>query len=874
MTTARRARTFSAALALTALLGAAAWFAACETTGPRAEKTEPPPAAPYGTRAPAPKDQQAQLAQQAATPPELFTLQDPAVRPGPGATLDTNIRNGFIDNDPSVNERIRNMDLGWPKAPPEPGTTGPAAAPAPPGGGGSSGGAAPTPPETKFRKELPATGRIAPPPAPKPADPGAAPPVAGDGRGVAERAPEAEQGRARDATRRDDVRPIRLPDIPGSRPALDEEIWVIRRPDRPTPDPARDDLPGSGSMVCPQPQPDGQTRHVPIPLKHTAVHAAVSGHIAAVEVVQQYHNPFASKIEAVYVFPLPENAAVSDFVMTIGARRIRGVIRDRAEAEQIYADAKSAGRVASLMTQERPNIFTQKVANIEPGAAIDVAITYYNTLAYNDGWFEFVLPMVVGPRYNPPGSYDGIGAAPDRGAGASGQPVEVPYIRPDERSGHDISVALTIDAAVPLGAIESRSHAVNTERSPGNPRRATVTLSPLDRIPNRDLVVRWQVAGDSVRSGGQWVAEASGERFFNLLLVPPRDAASLPRRPVEMVFVLDCSGSMSGRPIEQAVAAAERGLRRLQPGDTFQVINFAQSASQLGPAPLAATPANIDHAVAYLRSLFAQGGTEMINGIRASLEFPHDPQRLRFVVFLTDGYIGNEAEILAAIHPRLGNARIFSFGVGSSTNRYLLDAMARAGRGCVAHVAAGDNPVEIIDRFFDRVSRPAITDLSVSVLGADTAEIFPVTPPDLYVGRVVSLSGRIPAAQAADGPVRVLIRGSVNGRPYQSVVELDAAPTARPGGPPAPLPRIWARHKIADLADYAPAARAAAVGEELKSVALRFGLLSGATAFIAVDSLTQTMGTQRTTVPVPVPVPDGVRYDTTVPESAPARPGL
>ncbi|MBL8990264.1 MAG: VWA domain-containing protein [Phycisphaerae bacterium] len=868
MTPVRRSRTTLATLALTTMLGAAAWFAACETSNPSAEKSEAPPT--YGKQAPS------QYAQQHPSQADQLLNMPPPVPPTSGGlATNQNSRNGFIDNDPSGNERIRNMDLGVPGPASEPpASAAPGGKAGDPGGGGGGLGKD----EAKLRKDapsVPAPGRAAPPaPKARPADPIASQPAVGEGRGFAERAPEAEAGRQRAEVRRDDVRPLRLPDIPGSRPSLEEEIWVIRRADRPAVDPARDDLPGSGSMVCSQPQPDGQTRPVPIPLKHTAVHAAVSGHVAAVEVVQQYHNPFSSKIEAVYVFPLPENAAVSDFVMTIGTRRIRGVIRDRAEAEQIYADARAAGRVASLMTQERPNIFTQKVANIDPGAAIDVAITYYNTLAYNDGWFEFVLPMVVGPRYNPPGFYDGVGAAPNRAAGASGQPVEVQYLRPGERSGHDISVALTIDGAVPLAAIESRSHAVSVQRDAANPRRAAVTLSPLDRIPNRDLVVRWQVAGDSVRSGGQWVADASGDRFFNLLLVPPRDVASIPRKPVEMVFVLDCSGSMSGRPIEQAVAAAERGLRRLQPGDTFQVINFAQSASQLGPAPLAASPANIDRAVAYLRSLFAQGGTEMINGIRASLEFPHDPQRLRYVVFLTDGFIGNEQDILAAIHARLGGARIFSFGVGSSTNRYLLDAMARAGRGCVAHVAAGDNPVEIIDRFFDRVSRPAITDLSVSVLGAADAEIFPAAPPDLYVGRVVSLSGRIPAAQAADGPVRVMVRGSVNGRPYQSVVELAQAPSARPGGAPAPLPRIWARHKIADLVDHAPAARAAAVAEELRSVALRFGLLSVSTSFIAVDSLTQTMGAQGTTVPVPVPVPDGVRSDTTVPEPAPARPGL
>lgn len=680
------------------------------------------------------------------------------------------------------------------------------------------------------------------------------------------------------------VRPVRLPAIPGSLPSIDEEVWVIQRYRNPDSQPRRqgqdDDGPGSGSLVCPQPQPDGTIRPVPVPLKHTEVHAAVAGHIASVEVTQQYHNPFSSKIEAVYVFPLPENAAVSDFVMTIGDRRIRGIIRDRAEAEQIYQQARAQGHVASLMTQERPNIFTQKVANIEPGKSIDIAITYFNTLQYIDGEFEFVLPMVVGPRFNPPGFYDGVGAAQRNQPGSTGQATEVQYLRPNERSGHDIAVTLDIDAGVPLGRVYSNSHVVEVRRPsfpaaanepailPPQSHRATVTLSATDRIPNKDLVVRWQVAGQQVRSGGVVCSDPSGDQFFNVLLVPPQEIASLRRQPVEMIFVLDCSGSMNGRPIEQAVAAAERGLRRLEVGDTFQIINFSNSASQMGATPVPVTAENVQRGVDYLRGLFAQGGTMMINGIRASLGFPHDPQRLRYVVFLTDGYIGNEQEILSAIHAGLGDSRIFSFGVGTSTNRYLLDAMAKAGRGCVAHVAAGDNPVEIIDRFFDRVSHPAMTDVTVEVVGASGAEILPGRVPDLYVGRIVAVSGRIPSGSLGTGQeVQVIVRGVVEGRRQQLVVNLDRTEGARVGAGAGALSRIWARCKIADMADHASYATLAQFGEQVKGTALRYGLLSAYTAFVAVDSSSYTEGTHGTTVVMPVPVPDGVRYETTVPES-------
>lgn len=311
-------------------------------------------------------------------------------------------------------------------------------------------------------------------------------------------------------------------DLAGSLPGLQDEVWVIQRA-RPAGQPgAGDDRPGSGALVTTDPnQPAVQ---IPLPLKHTDVTASIAGNIAGVTVTQQFANPFNTKIEAVYVFPLPENAAINDFVMTIGDRRIRGVIRDRDEARQVYEAARSQGYAASLLQQERPNIFTQKVANIEPGRQIDVGITYFNTLEYVDGGFEFVLPMVVGPRYNPPSFYDGVAAVGrEQGArepGASGQPVEVSYLRPGERSGHDINVSINLSAGMPISAIESRSHVIDVTRGP-QPTIAAIRLSSRDSIPNKDLVVRYTVAGDALRSGVTLGADKDGGQYLQLLLVPP-----------------------------------------------------------------------------------------------------------------------------------------------------------------------------------------------------------------------------------------------------------------------------------------------------------------------------------------------------------------
>src|SRR6266511_1895569 len=477
----------------------------------------------------------------------------------------------------------------------------------------------------------------------------------------------------------------------GSHSLPDDELWIISRSI--SDDGSRnDDSPGSGSMLA---KLSDAPTEIPLPLKHTDVKAFISGYIATVEVTQQFQNPYDAKIEAVYVFPLPHNAAVNEFLMTIGERRIRGIIREREEAERIYRAAKSQGYVASLLTEERPNIFTQSVANIEPGREIDVNIKYFHTLDYVDGWYEFVFPMVVGPRFNPaqgasgvspeeeagtrPGSKsDGVGSVARGQHGISNQKIEVQYLRPGERSGHDISLTVDVNAGVAVEESICRTHNVTKETVSSE--RFLVALNPNDRIPNKDFVLRYKVAGEQIKSSLLTYRDERGG-YFTLMLYPPQELNTLGRQALELVFVLDCSGSMSGRPLAQAKAAIERALHRLQPLDTFQLIRFSTDASALGPKPLLATPGNIRRGLDYLRSLNSEGGTMMIEGIEAALDFPHDPQRLRFVCFLTDGYIGNEAEILGDVYKRLGPSRVFSFGVGSSVNRYLLDHLAKLGSG-------------------------------------------------------------------------------------------------------------------------------------------------------------------------------------------------
>ncbi len=540
-----------------------------------------------------------------------------------------------------------------------------------------------------------------------------------------------------------------------------------------------------------------------------------------------------------------EKSAVSEFVMIIGKRKIRGILREKEEAEAIYNEARSQGYQASLLVQHRPNVFEQKVANIEPGKSITVDIQYFHTLAYEDGWYTFVFPTVVGPRYNPPGTSDPI---------VAGNPTSANYLRPNERSGHDLSIVVEVDAGVAIEELKSTHEIVAIQTKPES---AAVRLADHSTIPNRDFTLSYQVAGERIKSNlvTTW-DDKSAQGYFSLMLYPPSDANSLARRPMEMVFVLDCSGSMDGLPLQQSKDAVKAALGLLNEGDTFQIIRFSEDSTQLGNQPLLATRDNLKRARQYLNSLNGTGGTQMIEGIKAALDFPHDASRLRFVTFMTDGYIGNEKDIIGAVHDRIGESRIFSFGVGSSVNRYLLERMAKEGRGAVAYLGSRDSARDLMRDFFGRISQPALTDIDIDWGSMTVSDVYPARIPDVFVGRSVVVTGKYLGA-----PGEVVVSGTAGDQVRKLTLSSGESAAEVPF-----LSKIWARLRIADLSDrmsfendpYGEFANA------IKTTALEHQLVSDYTSFVAVDASRKTSGDYGVTVPQAVPVPDGVRYETTI----------
>lgn len=592
---------------------------------------------------------------------------------------------------------------------------------------------------------------------------------------------------------------------------------------------------------------DGQTQV--FPLKNTSVNATVSGNVSQVEVTQTFENPFEDPLEAVYVFPLPDEAAVYDMEIKLGDRIIKGSIKKREEAQQIYEQARAEGRTAGLLEQERANIFTQSLANIRPGEKIEVTIRYTDSLTFEGGNYEFVFPMVVGPRYIPGNSIQGT---EDTDQVPDASRITPPVLKPGRRSGHDIQVSVNIDAGVPISNISSTSHKilVRTQRN-----ITEIQLSPEDQIPNKDLVLRYQVSGRETQATLLTQKDRNGGHFA-AYLIPALDYQPREIIPKDVVFLMDTSGSQSGAPIAQSQALMREFIQGLNPNDTFTIIDFSNTARQLSASPLTNTPQNRQKALSYINQLNAEGGTELMNGINAVMNFPPPPEgRLRSIVLLTDGYIGNDQEIIAAVQKNLqrGN-RLYSFGVGSSTNRFLLDRLAEVGRGTVQVVRQDENIDPVVKKFFSQINNPVLSNIEVTWSGAGEApEIYPLAPPDLFASQPLVLFGR-----KADGqPGTLSIRGvSAGGKRYEQVFSVNFR------GDSAAIAQLWGRAKIKDLMTRMYGGETKSGVDAVTQTALDYRLLSEYTAFVAVsEEVRVNPDGERVRVEVPVELPDGVSYE-------------
>lgn len=579
----------------------------------------------------------------------------------------------------------------------------------------------------------------------------------------------------------------------------------------------------------------GQTgRYTPAPILNTDVQIAVTGTIVRATVRQEFTNPSTRKgdwLEGIYVFPLPETAAVDHLRMKVGERVIEGQIKERGEAKRSYEQAKQEGKRTSLVEQERPNIFTTSVANIGPGERIIVEIEYQETVRYENGQFQLRFPMAVGPRYIPgtpviiegqPSS--GSGTMPDTDRVPDASRITPPVHAPHEGSVNPLSLSVTLSPGFPIEQIDAPYHAIIT--IPDADQGYHVSLKEETVPADRDFQLTWRQAPRTEPLATVFTEQKNGDTYAMLMLVPPTQPdATVPRVPRDITFIIDTSGSMAGASIAQAKSSLAAALTRLTAQDRFNIIQFNNQVRSLFAAPQPVTTTTIRQAVRYTEHLTADGGTEVLPALRQALKSPQDASRLQQFILLTDGQIGNEEELFELLHHRVGTRRLFTIGIGATPNSHVMRKMAEFGRGTFTYIGKIEEVKEKLDALFKKLERPVLSDISLDGTGWSTLEPYPATIGDLYEGEPIVL-----AIKAASLPEQATLRGKAGTASWTLPVSVHHA--AAQGG----LSINWARQKIAALMDETyKGTPDDAIRKAVLDVALAHHLVSRYTSLVAVD---------------------------------------
>ncbi len=562
-------------------------------------------------------------------------------------------------------------------------------------------------------------------------------------------------------------------------------------------------------------------------LLSTDVQMDINGLIARVAVRQQFRNESAEWVEGIYVFPLPDKAAVDRMRLHIGDRFIEGEIQEKERARKTYEQAKQAGKKTSLVEQQRANLFTTSVANVAPGELVVVEIEYLEDVRYEDGRFSIRFPMTLTPRY-----ISGQGLPDKVGNGWSGDTDRVPdasLITPPmvpTSSGHKITLTADVDAGTPLEIVASRYHPVSVTEDGGQYR---VALSG-DKVPmDHDFELVWQPV-PSAEPRAMAFTEVVGGQPYHLLMVMPPDQHEALASPMsrEIILVVDTSGSMHGVSMAQAKRAVQLALKGLQATDRFNLIEFNSYAAALFSSSVAATTANVTKALNFVQQLDANGGTEMRSALSMALQDEPLATHLRQIVFITDGSVGNEDDLFMMIEGKLGNARLFTVGIGSAPNSWFMRKAAEAGRGSYTFISAVHEVGEKMDRLFRKLEQPQVTDISVQWPSGVVVDSYPATVPDLYFGEPVTVKVRASGDYRDGDTVRVSGNSVMGGWARTLPVRSAQASSG--------VAALWARARIGELLDEERRGRDSnEVWSAIVETALAHKLVSKYTSLVAVD---------------------------------------
>lgn len=577
-----------------------------------------------------------------------------------------------------------------------------------------------------------------------------------------------------------------------------------------------------------------------LPLKATRADVSISGVIADVKVTQTYRNEGKKTLEAIYIFPASTRAAVYGMRMTIGERTIVAEIQKRDEARKTYEQAKQQGKSASLLEQQRPNVFQMNVANILPGDEIKTELQYTELIVPVDGTYEFVYPTVVGPRYS---------NQPAATAPPSEKWVANPYLHQGEKPPYTFDIAAHLSAGMPIQEVTCSSHPVDIQYADAS--RADVRLKPgQSGSGNRDFILKYRLAGKQIQSG-LLLYEGEKENFFLLTMQPPERVTPKEIPPREYVFIVDVSGSMHGFPLQVSKNLLKNLLQNLRPKDSFNVLLFSGGSSLLSEKSLPASPENVRRATDLLERQQGGGGTELLPALQRALALPKGEGAARVFVIATDGYVAVETESFDLLQKKIGEASFFSFGIGSSVNRFLIEGLARAGAGESFVVTKPDEAAAKAEEFRKLIESPVLTQLKLNHGMFDVYDLEPSGIPDLFSEKPIVVTGKWRGKPQG----KMVLNGFGGAGPYQQSVDVSSA---KPGSDHAGLQYLWARSRIARIADYNVLRPNDERTLQVTNLGLQYHLLTAYTSFVAVDSLVRNKGGDQTTITQPLPLPEGV----------------
>lgn len=560
------------------------------------------------------------------------------------------------------------------------------------------------------------------------------------------------------------------------------------------------------------------------PVLDTHVDMIITGMINRVTVIQEFHNQTDQWQEGIYVFPLPDDAAVDQMRLRVGERIIEGQIKERQEAKRTYEQAKQNGQRAALTEQERPNVFTTSVANIPPGASVIVEIEYQQLVKYDSGIFSLRFPMVIGTRYIPGKEkitgFSGSGWATNTSEVADAARITPPVMREDNPRRNKVMLNIDLDAGLALERINSTYHPVTIDKQS---LRYHISLKQGHTLANSDFELTWRPRPDVAPRAAFFTETKDNTHYAMMMLLPPesKQATTISR---EMVYVIDTSGSMGGQSIKQAQAALEIALTRLRPGDYFNIIQFNSSTSQLFGRSQPVNQQTLTRALRYVSSLKANGGTEMASAINAALSNQQTTQLLRQVIFMTDGSIGNEQALFEIIQDRLGQSRLFTIGIGSAPNAYFMQRAASYGRGSYTYIGKLDEVQSCMDAMFAKIESPVLQDIVIDWGEATGIEMWPQKISDLYRGEPLIIT-----AKSKRFPDGIKVSGRIASKPWSADIALSGGKD-RQG-----ISILWARKKIASLMQARRDAEFDAIKQTIIATALEHHLISKYTSLVAVD---------------------------------------